>query len=160
MLASECMPAESVCACAVLMWPSLSVHVCRLHTIIDCDMVLVMDNGSAAEWGRPSTLLDDPNGTFSSTCLLCSPAVLLPLPFSSQLRLSLLHQTHITPGRVNQFAWHLLLLMLCLWCFAFCPLLLPFALSWFSLCACCSGPYRDPTPPTPPLPCFPTLSHS
>ncbi|KAL0044905.1 hypothetical protein WJX82_001780 [Trebouxia sp. C0006] len=38
----------------------------RLHTIIDCDMVLVMDNGSAAEWGRPSTLLEDPNGTFSS----------------------------------------------------------------------------------------------
>ncbi|KAL3160420.1 hypothetical protein ABBQ32_010743 [Trebouxia sp. C0010 RCD-2024] len=38
----------------------------RLHTIIDCDMVLVMDNGLAAEWGRPATLLDNPNGTFTS----------------------------------------------------------------------------------------------
>ncbi len=72
------------------MWPSLYVRVCRLHTIIDCDMVLVMDNGSAAEWGRPSTLLEDPNGTFSSKHLLCSPNVLLPLPFSSRLCLSLL----------------------------------------------------------------------
>ncbi len=59
-----------LCVCAVPIWLSLSVRVCRLHTIIDCDMVLVMDNGSAAEWGRPSTLLEDPNGTFSSTRLL------------------------------------------------------------------------------------------
>ena len=29
-------------------------------------MVLVMDNGLASEWGRPATLLDDPNGTFTS----------------------------------------------------------------------------------------------
>ena len=43
-----------------------SLVVCRLHTIIDCDMVLVMDNGLAAEWGRPATLLDNPNGTFTS----------------------------------------------------------------------------------------------
>jgi len=30
----------------------------------------VMDNGLAAEWGRPATLLEDPNGTFTSECLL------------------------------------------------------------------------------------------
>jgi len=63
--------------CALPTWLSLYVRVCRLHTIIDCDMVLVMDNGSAAEWGRPSTLLEDPNGTFSSTRRLCSPAIFL-----------------------------------------------------------------------------------
>ena len=38
-------------------------------------MVLVMDNGLAAEWGRPATLLDNPNGTFTST-----PSPLAPLP--------------------------------------------------------------------------------
>lgn len=29
-------------------------------------MVLVMDHGQAAEWGRPATLLDNPDGVFSS----------------------------------------------------------------------------------------------
>lgn len=46
--------------------PRNTVLGCRLHTIIDCDMVLVMDHGQAAEWGRPATLLDNPNGVFSS----------------------------------------------------------------------------------------------
>ena len=53
--------------------------VCRLHTIIDCDMVLVMDNGLAAEWGRPATLLDNPNGTFTS---MPPPLFLPPCPLS------------------------------------------------------------------------------
>jgi len=101
-------------------------------------MVLVMDNGSAAEWGRPSTLLEDPNGTFSSTRLLCSLAVLLPLPFSTQFCLSLLPIVpfSLAPDLLmSNFAWYLLLPVLCLCCSAFCPLLLPFAISWFSFCA-------------------------
>ena len=59
------------------------MHVCRLHTIIDCDMVLVMDNGLAAEWGRPAALLEDPNGTFASEPLLYLPIV--PCPSAFQL---------------------------------------------------------------------------
>ena len=43
-----------------------SYVLCRLHTIIDCDMVLVMDHGQAAEWGSPASLLDNPEGVFSS----------------------------------------------------------------------------------------------
>ena len=38
----------------------------RLHTIIDADMVIVMDRGMAAESGRPSELLSNPDGVFSS----------------------------------------------------------------------------------------------
>ena len=38
----------------------------RLHTIIDADMVIVMDRGSAAESGSPSELLSNPDGVFSS----------------------------------------------------------------------------------------------
>ncbi len=38
----------------------------RLHTIIDADMVIVMDRGSAAESGSPAELLSNPNGVFSS----------------------------------------------------------------------------------------------
>ena len=51
--------------------------LCRLHTIIDCDMVLVMDHGQAAEWGSPASLLDNPEGVFFSmvkdTCRLLNP---------------------------------------------------------------------------------------
>ena len=38
----------------------------RLHTIIDADMVIVMDKGHAAESGSPAELLSDPDGVFSS----------------------------------------------------------------------------------------------
>ncbi len=38
----------------------------RLHTIIDADMVIVMDRGSAAESGSPAELLSNPDGVFSS----------------------------------------------------------------------------------------------
>ena len=38
----------------------------RLHTIIDCDRVLVMDHGVAAEVGSPAQLLADPDGVFTS----------------------------------------------------------------------------------------------
>ena len=38
----------------------------RLHTIIDCDRVLVMDHGVAAEVGSPAQLLADPDGIFTS----------------------------------------------------------------------------------------------
>ena len=38
----------------------------RLHTIIDADMVIVMDRGMAAESGSPSELLSNPEGVFSS----------------------------------------------------------------------------------------------
>jgi len=38
----------------------------RLHTIIDADMVVVMDHGMAAEAGSPAELLSNPNGVFSS----------------------------------------------------------------------------------------------
>ena len=127
--------------CTVPTWLSLSVRVCRLHTIIDCDMVLVMDNGSAAEWGRPSTLLEDPNGTFSSKHLLCSPAVLLPLPFSSQLFFSLLL---FVPFNVANCVFQLLSLLsivpvslapdLLMSHFAFCAVFLLFCLG------CCLTP--------------------
>ena len=40
----------------------------RLHTIIDADMVIVMDKGHAAESGSPAELLSDPDGVFSSEC--------------------------------------------------------------------------------------------
>ncbi|KAK9802963.1 hypothetical protein WJX72_012534 [[Myrmecia] bisecta] len=38
----------------------------RLHTIIDCDCVLVMDHGQCAEFGAPKELLSHPDGVFSS----------------------------------------------------------------------------------------------
>jgi ABC-type multidrug transport system fused ATPase/permease subunit len=38
----------------------------RLHTIIDSDLVLVMDHGAAAEYAHPHTLLSDPTSLFSS----------------------------------------------------------------------------------------------
>ena len=38
----------------------------RLHTIIDADMVIVMDRGMAAESGSPAELLSNPDGVFSS----------------------------------------------------------------------------------------------
>ncbi len=37
----------------------------RLHTIIDCDRVLVMDHGVAAEVGSPAQLLANPDGIFT-----------------------------------------------------------------------------------------------
>ena len=43
-------------------------------------MVLVMDNGLAAEWGRPATLLDNPNGTFTSMPSVSHPPPLPRLP--------------------------------------------------------------------------------
>ena len=38
----------------------------RLHTIIDCDLVLVMDAGVCAEAGSPADLLSRPDGIFTS----------------------------------------------------------------------------------------------
>jgi ABC-type multidrug transport system ATPase subunit len=37
----------------------------RLHTVIDSDKVLVMDNGVVAEFGSPYQLLQDHDGIFS-----------------------------------------------------------------------------------------------
>jgi ABC-type multidrug transport system fused ATPase/permease subunit len=37
----------------------------RLHTIMDYDLVLVMDQGQAVELGSPAELLANTNGTFS-----------------------------------------------------------------------------------------------
>ena len=45
----------------------------RLHTIIDCDTVLVMDHGVAAEVGSPAQLLADHQGVFTS-----APNTLIP----------------------------------------------------------------------------------
>lgn len=42
----------------------------RLHTIIDCDRVLVMDKGICAEQGSPAELLSNPEGLFTSAPLL------------------------------------------------------------------------------------------
>jgi len=38
----------------------------RIHTIIDYDVVLVMDEARCAEFGPPSELLKNDNGIFSS----------------------------------------------------------------------------------------------
>lgn len=38
----------------------------RLHTIIDCDRVLVMDAGHATEFDEPYRLLQHENGSFAS----------------------------------------------------------------------------------------------
>ena len=38
----------------------------RLHTIIDADKVLVMDQGQAAEFEAPAALLRDEDSVFSS----------------------------------------------------------------------------------------------
>jgi ABC-type multidrug transport system fused ATPase/permease subunit len=38
----------------------------RLHTIMDYDVVLVMDDGHAVEFGSPKVLLQDVNGFFTS----------------------------------------------------------------------------------------------
>ena len=46
--------------------PYLAVAAHRLHTIIDCDTVLVMDHGVAAEVGSPAQLLADSGGVFTS----------------------------------------------------------------------------------------------
>lgn len=37
----------------------------RLHSIMHCNQVLVMDNGAVAEFGTPSQLLDDPSSALS-----------------------------------------------------------------------------------------------
>lgn len=80
---------------------------CRLHTIIDCDMVLVMDNGLAAEWGRPATLLDNPNGTFTSTPQPLTPVhfPITPLPLLlmvwSLMTLLLAHGTGLKKARLK-----------------------------------------------------------
>ena len=39
---------------------------CRLNTIIDYDVVLVMDKGKVAEFGSPKTLLESENGMFTA----------------------------------------------------------------------------------------------
>ena len=39
---------------------------CRLNTIIDYDVVLVMDQGKVAEFGSPKTLLESENGMFTA----------------------------------------------------------------------------------------------
>jgi hypothetical protein len=41
------------------------VYLDRLHTIMDYDLVLVMDRGQAVELGSPAELLSNANGTFS-----------------------------------------------------------------------------------------------
>lgn len=38
----------------------------RIHTVIDSDRILVMDDGHAVEFGRPADLLQDPNSILSS----------------------------------------------------------------------------------------------
>jgi ATP-binding cassette subfamily C (CFTR/MRP) protein 4 len=38
----------------------------RLHTIMDYDVVLVMDDGRAVEFGPPKVLLQDDNGFFTN----------------------------------------------------------------------------------------------
>lgn len=38
----------------------------RLHTVADYDMILVMDDGCAVEFGPPSELLKDPNGYYTA----------------------------------------------------------------------------------------------
>ncbi|EQC33914.1 hypothetical protein SDRG_08594 [Saprolegnia diclina VS20] len=38
----------------------------RINTILDCDRVLVMDKGAAAEFDAPSELLKNPNGLFTN----------------------------------------------------------------------------------------------
>lgn len=37
----------------------------RMKTIIDCDLIIVLDNGAVAEVGSPKDLLANPTGTFS-----------------------------------------------------------------------------------------------
>ena len=36
----------------------------RLNTIMDADLILVMDDGKMAEFDRPKVLLEDENGIF------------------------------------------------------------------------------------------------
>lgn len=36
----------------------------RINTILDCDKILVMENGVAVEFGTPKILLDNTNSTF------------------------------------------------------------------------------------------------
>ena len=43
----------------------------RIHTIIDADLVLVMDAGTAAEYGTATELLANPDGVFSGTSWAC-----------------------------------------------------------------------------------------
>ena len=43
----------------------------RLHTVIDADTVLVMDRGTAAEYGHPASLLSNPEGVLSGTLFQC-----------------------------------------------------------------------------------------
>ena len=38
----------------------------RLYTILDCDKILVMDNGQVAEYDTPSNLLSRSNSMFSA----------------------------------------------------------------------------------------------
>jgi ABC-type multidrug transport system ATPase subunit len=38
----------------------------RLHTIMDYDVVLVMDQGKCVEFGSPKRLLEHRNGTFTA----------------------------------------------------------------------------------------------
>ena len=42
----------------------------RIHTIIDADLVLVMDAGRAAEAGTAAELLENADGVFSGACAL------------------------------------------------------------------------------------------
>ena len=43
----------------------------RIHTIIDADLVLVMDAGTAAEHGTATELLANPDGVFSGVSWAC-----------------------------------------------------------------------------------------
>ena len=38
----------------------------RIHTILDSDYILVLDNGEVAEWDSPSNLLNDSSTIFYS----------------------------------------------------------------------------------------------
>ncbi|KAL4079580.1 hypothetical protein J3A83DRAFT_4368342 [Scleroderma citrinum] len=40
----------------------------RLRTVIDYDRVMILDTGSIVEFGRPATLLEDPNSRFYLLC--------------------------------------------------------------------------------------------
>ena len=46
--------------------PICSQYLLRLNTIIDYDVVLVMDKGKVAEFGPPKTLLENEAGIFTA----------------------------------------------------------------------------------------------
>jgi len=41
----------------------------RLHTIIECDRIVVLDAGKVVEFDTPATLIDKEDGVFRGMCL-------------------------------------------------------------------------------------------